>query len=70
MPDDIKLVKRGCSKTFSGRLFHKLFSDWHILDTLLYILYVSIDKHEKGQISFSNEKSEQKRKRYNTEVVS
>ena len=59
----VKLVKRGCSETFSGKLFHKLFSDWHMLDTLCYILYVSIDKHEKGQNSFFYEESEQKQKK-------
>ena len=35
----LKLVKRGCSETFSGKLFHKLFSDWYMLDTLYHVLY-------------------------------
>ena len=57
----LKLVKRGCSETFSGKLFYKLFSDWHMLDTLRHVLYFSIDKHEKGQNSSFNEESDKRK---------
>ena len=70
---DLKLVKRGCSDPFSGKLFHKLFSHWHMLDTLYHLLYIQNDKHVIGQ--FPNickdfiEEFQQKRKYHNTEVI-
>ena len=70
MKEHVKLVKRGCSDPFSGKLFHKLFSDWHMLDTLFHLLYISNDMNELGQNSSAfqnyNDEFEQKRKTYNS----